>query len=476
MPEQTSADFERVMAQCSRGCFTGLLRVRTREGNGEVRFLSGIQDGIRFDSMEGDAALERLQSASDHEFEAISSLPPINAGSDEAVPPEGRLERFHAAQLMRYCESNSLTCALELEVEGRVLTARYRLGELLSVEPDSEHTSRLAEAKVGLYRFRLPRFELPANVQQRRSVPAAPATASPSKPAPVSAPKPAPAALAETPLVGVRAVAIGGVPVGSTKAPAAAAKSPPAPGYSEAARPAASPRAASASAGAAPGAASPGGGSPSTAPPHTAPVSRPAPSASRPAPAPMRPAASTSERPAPRRDEAPRQAPKVASGAARGADARPGALAETPVMPLVQTKAPAARPAAAVSPAPVTRVPRSPVPPAPTAGAPAARAAASEPPASAGSVSAPPKSAPLEGLWAEAVKPPPQSAPLDLEAGLRPAGGKPPGRAEGLSSLVYEKSESAASSRRQSSSLVYWLVAFALLFALAVAGWFLFGR
>jgi hypothetical protein len=160
MPEQMSADFEQVMAQCSRGCFTGLLRVHTREGNGEVRFLSGIQDGIRFDTMEGDAALERLLAASEPEFEAISSLPPLEFGSNEPVPPEGSLSRFHAAQLMRYCESNSLTCALELEVDGRVLTARYRLGELLSVEPDSEHTARLAEAKVGLYRFRLPRFEL----------------------------------------------------------------------------------------------------------------------------------------------------------------------------------------------------------------------------------------------------------------------------------------------------------------------------
>ena len=172
MPEQTGADFQQVMAQCSRGCFTGLLRVRTREGNGEIRFLSGIQDGIRFDSIEGDAALERLLTASEPEFEAISSLPPIDAGSSEPVPPEGSLQRYHAAQLMRYCEANSLTCALELEVDGRVLTARYRLGELLSVEPDSEHTARLAEAKEGLYRFRLPRFELPENVQRRRSVPA----------------------------------------------------------------------------------------------------------------------------------------------------------------------------------------------------------------------------------------------------------------------------------------------------------------
>ena len=94
-----SADFEQVMAQCSRGCFTGLLRVRTREGSGEIRFLSGIQDGVRFDTIEGDAAYERLLAASDPEFEAISSLPPIDFNSTEPVPVDGSLSRFHAAQL-----------------------------------------------------------------------------------------------------------------------------------------------------------------------------------------------------------------------------------------------------------------------------------------------------------------------------------------------------------------------------------------
>lgn len=201
MPEQMSAVFDQVMATCARGCFTGLLRVRAREGSGELRFLSGIQDGVRFGSMEGDAALERLQSASELEFEAISSLPPIDAGSEDAVPIEGRLEELHAAQLMRYCESNSLTCALELEVDGRVLTARYRLGELLSVEPDSEHTSRLAEAKQGRYRFRLPRFELPEHVRARgpASVKAAPAPAAPVSAAARAAAAPASRAAATPP-------------------------------------------------------------------------------------------------------------------------------------------------------------------------------------------------------------------------------------------------------------------------------------
>src|SRR5262245_42510405 len=97
--------FEQVMAQCARGSFTGLLRVMTREGNGEVRFLSGIQDGARFDALTGDAALERLQTATDPEFEVIASLPPLDASSQTPVPVEGGLDKIHAATLMRYCEA-----------------------------------------------------------------------------------------------------------------------------------------------------------------------------------------------------------------------------------------------------------------------------------------------------------------------------------------------------------------------------------
>jgi hypothetical protein len=146
-------------------------------------------------------------------------------------------------------------------------------------------------------------------------------------------------------------------------------------------------------------------------------------------------------------------------------------------MPLVQPRSAGAQPSGAVAPAPVTRVPRSPLPPAPAA---AARTAATEPPVSSAPASPAPKSAPLEGLWAEAVKPPAQSAPVELEAGVRgasaAAAGKLPARAEGLSSLASKPDEHAVSSRRQRTSLGYWLVAFTLLLALAVAGWFMFGR
>src|SRR3954470_5707453 len=176
--------FEQVMAQCARGSFTGLLRVQTRDGNGEVRFLSGIQDGVRFDSLSGDDALARLKTASEPEFEVIAALPPIDASSTAPVPIEGGLDRIHAATLMRYCESNSLTCALELEAGGQMLTARYRLGELLSVEPDSELTAQIAEAKQGAYRFKLPRFELPAGARSKNGgAPASTGTPGAARPA-----------------------------------------------------------------------------------------------------------------------------------------------------------------------------------------------------------------------------------------------------------------------------------------------------
>lgn len=160
-----NTDVERVMTQCSRELFTGRLEVRTLEGRAEVRFLSGIQDEIRFDSLEGDAALQRLLGARAVHVEAIAALPPLELGSQEPVPLEGTLDHLNAARLMRFCEANSLTCELDIEVnelEPRRLTARYRLGELLSVEPDSEYSARLADARRGRYCFRLPRIALPA--------------------------------------------------------------------------------------------------------------------------------------------------------------------------------------------------------------------------------------------------------------------------------------------------------------------------
>jgi hypothetical protein len=391
--------FEQVMALCARGSFTGLLRVHTREGNGEVRFLSGIQDGVKFDSLSGDDALARLSTANDPEFEVIAALPPIDASSTAPVPIEGALDRIHAATLMRYCESNSLTCALELEAGGQMLTARYRLGELLSVEPDSELTAQIAEAKQGAYRFKLPRFELPAGARAKNGGPppstGTPAAARPAAPNVGAAFKPAAAPA-------VQPVRVGGAPhqrptPAATPAAVAAVRAVPAaasasPARSPAAAPAAAASSAAASSAAASSAAASSAAASSAAPtsarsatsPSAASQARPAASAAQP-----RPAAASPARPAVNAEPV-RPAPIAEVKAAPAEPVRPAAAAPAPSpSPVAPAAAPSPAPApvqpvaakpVAPSPAPEPAPARSPAPAAvkPVVAKPAARPAARE--------------------------------------------------------------------------------------------------
>jgi hypothetical protein len=462
MPEQASAVFEQVMAQCTRGCFTGLLRIRTPEGNGEVRFLSGIQDGVRFESAEGDEALTRLLAASEPEFEVISSLPPMDLESTEPVAPEGRLERFHAAQLMRYCETNSLTCALELDVNGVILTARYRLGELLSVEPDSDQTARLAEAKQGSYKLRLPRFELPAHVLQRRaSVPAPAEPAAPVKAAvpaataplmPAAKPAPVPAAVAQPKPAAVATSAAAparGAPFASTrvepvapavKAPPAAAVAPTAPAAAKATPAVTAPKLTEPAAAA------------TTATTVTVPV-KAAPAA---ASADVRPPVASGARVLPHRsiEALPGQPlPRPAAG--------PQAVSPQPVSPQVGA---GPQPAAAELAAAVRAAPR---PVSPAAVSPAAVSPAAVSPSSATSARPP-----LEGLWADAVSPPGQAAPLELDAesssGARPRPGL--SAAQPATGKRRDRAE-----KRSTRSPRYGLVIAMALMIAAIAGWFALG-
>lgn len=153
---------EQVIARCTERRFTGLLRVRALEGRGEVSFLSGIRDTIVFDASAGDEALERLMRATTQEFEAIPRLPPFNERSSQPLPQTGPLgPMLRPVNLMRYCEAQSLTCTLDLDVEGAAVRINYELGELLSVEPESADVSKLLESNVGTYRINLPAFELP---------------------------------------------------------------------------------------------------------------------------------------------------------------------------------------------------------------------------------------------------------------------------------------------------------------------------
>jgi hypothetical protein len=169
---------EQVIARCSERRFTGLLRVHALEGQGELSFLSGIRDTIVFDAMDGEEAMERLIRATTQEFEAIPRLPPFNERSSQPLPQSGPLgPMLRPVNLLRYCESQSLTCTLDLNVEGRAVRINYEVGDLVSVEPESAEVSALLEANVGNYRINLPSFELP---EAARSKPA-PVVATPAR-------------------------------------------------------------------------------------------------------------------------------------------------------------------------------------------------------------------------------------------------------------------------------------------------------
>ncbi|HYO98124.1 MAG TPA: hypothetical protein VER33_26650, partial [Polyangiaceae bacterium] len=181
----------RVLEHCAEGRFTGVLRVRAHEGQGELRFLSGIQDDVRFGTSSGDEALERLMRATNPEFEAVPRLPSLSGSFKKGspLPPEGPLGEIRPVDLLRYCELNALTCSLELVCGGTIARAQYVMGELESVESDAggaEVIARLLDATEGSYRFILPAFELPAGVRARALSERAAAGASAAAPLKVS--------------------------------------------------------------------------------------------------------------------------------------------------------------------------------------------------------------------------------------------------------------------------------------------------
>jgi hypothetical protein len=170
---------EQVIARCSERRFTGLLRVRALEGKGELSFLSGIRDTVVFDATDGEEALERLIRSTTQEFEAIPRLPPFNERSNQPLPSSGPLgPMLRPVNLLRYCESQTITCTLDVNVEGRAVRINYEVGELMSVEPESAEVSALLEATVGNYRINLPAFELPEAARPKPAPAAAVATPS----------------------------------------------------------------------------------------------------------------------------------------------------------------------------------------------------------------------------------------------------------------------------------------------------------
>src|SRR5439155_26646078 len=60
-----ATSIEGLVAHCQSGKFTGILRMRAREGIGEVWFLSGFADEMQFGTSRADEAMDRMRKATD---------------------------------------------------------------------------------------------------------------------------------------------------------------------------------------------------------------------------------------------------------------------------------------------------------------------------------------------------------------------------------------------------------------------------
>jgi hypothetical protein len=165
--DSTKPPARRVLDRIVAERFTGLLRVSSQQANGEFWFLAGILEDARFGASKGDEALERLLNATQLAFQAELRLPHVTGGFKKPMPTTGSFAEFRPVVLMRYCESNALTCSLELRGKDRTVRVTYRTGELLSADAaaaGNEALAGLLESQEGTYEFSLPTFELPEGV------------------------------------------------------------------------------------------------------------------------------------------------------------------------------------------------------------------------------------------------------------------------------------------------------------------------
>jgi Domain of unknown function (DUF4388) len=150
---------------CSEALFTGVLRIWARQADGEVWFLSGIVERVRFGVSHGEDATARLFQAVVSRFEAAPCLPNPAGGFKKGHPSEGALGEIRPVDLLRFCETHALTCRVELESGGEKGEFVYRLGELVSVRCDpgtDRAVAKMLDWSVGRFRFELPRVRLPA--------------------------------------------------------------------------------------------------------------------------------------------------------------------------------------------------------------------------------------------------------------------------------------------------------------------------
>jgi len=183
-----------VLDRCAAARFTGIVRIRARQGEGEVGLLSGMVDSARFGVSAGDEAIERLLGAADPKLEIVARLPHPSGGFKKQFPTEGELgPDLRPNDLFRYCESSALSCSLEIESSSGSGVATYRLGELLGVTSAAGTDGAVADMlswTEGRYRFELPVVELQPQAPDAAPQ-AARAIASARPAAPVPRPQPA---------------------------------------------------------------------------------------------------------------------------------------------------------------------------------------------------------------------------------------------------------------------------------------------
>lgn len=168
---QAESPARRVIDHIAAERFTGVLRVRAREADGELWFLAGIEEDARFGMSKGDEAMARLLRATEPVFDAEQRLPGLNGGFKNGLSPTGSFADVQPVDLMRYCERFALTCVLDLKGTDRAVRITYRTGELLSADTGSggdEVLASLLESIEGSYQFELPPFELPSGVNRPR--------------------------------------------------------------------------------------------------------------------------------------------------------------------------------------------------------------------------------------------------------------------------------------------------------------------
>ncbi len=170
MQDSAGSLLEKVLARCTEAKFTGNLRIRSPTVAGEIRFLSGIQEEVRFGISSGDEAFDRIKQCSNLTFDAVPCLPGIGPKAKGPFPTEGSLGESRPVDLLRLCDGSALTCKLEFTCLGHTARAIYELGDMQSIEADGTDDSVVAamlEASEGTYRFVLPEVDLPREARSQ---------------------------------------------------------------------------------------------------------------------------------------------------------------------------------------------------------------------------------------------------------------------------------------------------------------------